>query len=220
MRTIFGIGLVTALARCGASADRALSGTAPEGASDIYAIDSQGRTSHADSATGAFTVALEPGASVILYVALADGTVAPLVFDSNRSGGRQSVIPDFEGRIELGQLTIVDRSTQRDGEGSEEANSEDNPLEDVDSDDDGESDVDDDDDDNDGQGDADDDDADGDGHDDDEADQDCDDDGSPDEADSDDDDDGVEDADDDGGCEDGEDDTDAEESEDTGEVED
>lgn len=179
---------------CSGSQEKTLTGVAPQGASDIYAIDTQGRTAHADAATGDFKVVMEPGAPMVLFVAMADGSIAPLTFDADASGTRQSRIPDFTGTVALGQVSIVDLTAQRDGEGTVEAESEENPLDAVDSDDDGESDHADADDDNDGEGDDADADDDGDGEDDDDQDLDADDDGSPDEADSDDDDDGTEDA--------------------------
>jgi hypothetical protein len=214
MRKLFGAGIaLIALVGCGSSG-RALEGKAPADVTDIYAIDSQGRTAHADTATGDFHVDLAPGASDVLFVALADGTIAPLVFDANADGARQSRIPDFTGTVQLGQLTLVDLSGQRNGEGTEEAESEENPLDAIDSDDDGEADFADGDDDDDGQEDGDDADSDGNGDDDDDEDLDSDDDGSPDEADSDDDNDGTDDADDDDGEED---DDDGEEGDDDGE---
>lgn len=231
MRNTWVLGLMAAvMVGCsGESADRALRGSAPDGATDIFAIDTAGRAAHADATSGEFTVALEPGAPVVLFVALADGTIAPLTFD-NGLGGRQSRIPDFSGTVDLGQLTVVDLSGQRNGEGTVEAESEENPLDGIDSDDDGESDLEDTDDDDDGSDDDEDADDDGDGEDDDEQDLDADDDGSPDAADDDDDDDGIEDesdedhqdADDDGveDSEDADDDNDGEDdagSEDDGE---
>lgn len=196
---------------CAGSQEKTLTGVAPQGASDIYAVDTQGRTAHADAATGDFKVVMEPGAPMVLFVAMADGSIAPLTFDADAAGTRQSRIPDFTGTVDLGQLTIVDLTTQRDGEGTVEADSEENPLDGIDSDDDGESDLDDADDDGDGEGDDDDSDDDGDGEDDDDQDLDSDDDGSPDEADSDDDDDGTEDAEDSDDDGDGVDDDDGEE---------
>jgi hypothetical protein len=193
---------------CAGSQEKTLTGTAPQGAADIYAIDTQGRTAHADATSGAFSVVMEPGAPMVLFVAMDDGSIAPLTFDADAAGTRQSRIPDFTGTIDLGQLSIVDLTTQRDGQGTVEAESEENPLDEIDSDDDGEADREDADDDGDGEEDGDDEDDDGDGEDDDEQDLDSDDDGSPDEADSDDDDDGVEDdedSDDDGEDADGED---------------
>jgi hypothetical protein len=192
MRQVQVLSLLFALAGCGAQGGREIHGVAPEGVSDIYAMDTQGRTAHADATSGEFSVALEPGAPAVLFFQREDGVVAPLVFDDGH-GGTQSVIPDFEGTVELGQVSIVDRTAARDGEGDVTAESEENPLDDVDSDDDGESDSEDEDDDDDGVEDESDDDDDGDGEDDDESDLDEDDDGDPDESDDDDDNDGVDD---------------------------
>ncbi len=199
---------------CSGSQEKTLTGVAPQGATDIYAIDTQGRTAHADAATGDFKVTMEPGAPMVLFVAMADGSIAPLTFDSNSAGTRQSRIPDFTGTVALGQVSIVDLTAQRDGQGTVEAESESNPLDSVDSDEDGESDLSDADDDGDGEGDDVDADDDGNGQDDSAEDMDSDDDGSPDEADSDDDDDGTEDAED--ADDDGDGTPDAEESDGSG----
>ena len=189
---LIGLSFIAACSSSSSTSDRSIQGVAPAGATDIYAIDTQGRSAHADVVTGEFHVDLEAGAPVVLFFATADGQVAPLVF-SNGHGGTQSVIPDFSGAVTLGQITIVDGALAKTDSTAPTAASEQNPLETVDSDGDGTADLSDEDDDGDGTADTEDADVDGDGTDDDDSDLDLDDDGRPDECDEDDDGDGEDD---------------------------
>ncbi|MDP2342378.1 MAG: hypothetical protein Q8O67_15590 [Deltaproteobacteria bacterium] len=166
---------------------RALLGTAPAGSSEVLVVDTDGQAFRASpEADGAFRVAILSRLPVTVFV-VADETRVLRV--ASTSGGAPSLttLPAWDGPISTAQLSTA---------GASDVEAEDNPLEQIDSDDDGESDLEDADDDDDGESDDVDGDDDGSGADDDDEDLDSDDDGAPDLCDDDDDDDGIADADD------------------------
>jgi hypothetical protein len=184
--------LVAGLVACGADPEgRSLVGQMPAEASAVYALETTGRRVDGAVDGGAFSLSLTPGSPAIV-VFEADGQPYVLQFARDASGATETVIPDFDGEVDLGVVTLQGAAF-RDGHAEEWAESETNPLEEVDSDDDGDSDYEDEDDDDDGIDDDEDDDDDGDGEDDDDQDLDSDDDGDPDCSDDDDDDDGIDD---------------------------
>jgi hypothetical protein len=150
---------LASLVACGSS-ERALEGTAPADAARVTVIDAAGGRFVAEGA-GAFRIGLPADGHVALFVERTDGVVAPLVFENGV--GSQSDIPVFAGTIDLGALQIVDPAALARGGGDATAESENNPLDSVDSDDEGASDLEDEDDDNDGDDDDSDEDDDGDG---------------------------------------------------------
>ncbi|MEW5852636.1 MAG: hypothetical protein AB2A00_27880 [Myxococcota bacterium] len=153
------------------------------------------------AADGTFSLQLPRGARYVVSAESGGRLVATLKYPANASGQRTALLPvaaaptsgqALEDETDLGQVT---------DEGTGEASTENNPLEQEDSDQDGTSDYADDDDDGDGQDDAEDEDDDNSGAADDDEDHDQDDDGDIDGLDEDDDGDGemdVADADDDG----------------------
>jgi hypothetical protein len=184
--------LVAGMVACGADPEgKSLVGRMPADASGVYALDTQGHRVDGRVQGDSFSLALTPGVPAIVLFE-AGGLPHVLQFERDAAGNVETLIPDFTGEIDLGAVTL-ESALLRDGEAEEWAESENNPLDEVDSDDDGESDLDDEDDDDDGESDDEDGDDDGDGEDDDDQDLDSDDDGSPDCADDDDDDDGVDD---------------------------
>ena len=165
-----------ALAACSAdnqnvkteTATRALTGTLDTatlgGLSRIIAIDTrEGAYDATVDPNGAFTVEVPVGRSVVLYVL--DETLTPVRevhFDAG-GGARTSVLPVAGAPAGAADDTAVSLGRVHGVEGVEdEADCEDNPLEDVDSDDDGVDDLEDSDDDGDDIEDAADDDDDGD----------------------------------------------------------
>jgi hypothetical protein len=198
---------------------RALEGTAPSSIVSVFAIDTRGRTTRTTPSDGAFRLVIDSDRPVHLFLEDAAGNLALLGFPNSSTGERQSAIPVANQTVAMGALSVGD--SDADGE-EDDADAEENPLGQIDSDDDGEADLDDEDDDDDGTDDAEDEDHDDSGESDDDEDLDSDDDGECDLDDDDDDNDGVDDEDDedeaddaDGdGVEDGEDEDDDNDGED------
>jgi hypothetical protein len=172
----------------GDDAGRALLGTAPAGSTEVLVIDTEGAAFRAvPSADGAFRVAIASTRPVSVFVVGAADTRVLRVASTSGEAPSQTALPAWSGEVSTAQLSTA---------GDTDVEAEENPLDQIDSDEDGESDLADDDDDNDGDSDDDDSDDDGFGDDDDAEDLDSDDDGAPNLVDEDDDDDGVADDDD------------------------
>ena len=173
------------------AAGRVLVGTLPEGVSAVFTLDTDGAATFGEIDGSGFSITVSGDQPVAVFVHSGD-LLLPLQFERSAGGALTNMIPDFSGTIDLGAVSLVTAAAFRDAN-EDYAESENNPMDEVDSDGDGESDYDDADDDDDGVDDDDDADDDGDGEDDDDQDLDSDDDGNPDLSDEDDDDDGIED---------------------------
>lgn len=165
MRSMW-MAMAALLVGCGSSADRVLTGELPAEATGVYAVDASGARADGEVDGSSFRIALSGGA--VRVVVDVDGTPYELRFPSTAGGSAdRSTIPDFAGEVELGALTLHTGGVRATTGGDDWAESEENPLAQVDSDEDGEDDFEDEDDDDDGTDDEDDDDDDGDGEDDD-----------------------------------------------------
>lgn len=205
----FAVPLFTAaaLSACAAPAPRSIQGTAPSGAVGVMAIDVEGATTQTEPAADG-TWRLEPmgKAPYHVFVTDADGQIRVMKFSGTAIGpADHTMIPQDDGAITVAQLSTCD--CDADGEEDDDAlEAGENPLGQIDTDDDGATDDADSDDDGDGTSDDADSDDDGDGTSDDDQDLDEDSDGSLDPIDDDDDGDGVDDdgdeEDEDGGADD------------------
>ena len=165
MRLLSRVFVAAALVPLAACADaatpdaRALSGTAPAGAEELLVIDADGAAFRATpAADGSYRIVVSSTRPVTLF-AIEAGTTRALRVASTPGGAPDlTTLPAWEGEVSTAQLSTA----------GDDVRAEDNPLEQIDSDDDGESDLEDDDDDNDGDDDDEDDDDDDDGIDDDE----------------------------------------------------
>lgn len=165
MRTMW-MAMAAMMVGCGSSADRSLTGELPAEATGVYAMDASGAKTQGTVDGSAFAIALAPGA--VRVVVDVDGVPYELRFPSTAGGAADHTnIPDFTGEVALGVLTLHSAGMRAATGGDDWAESEENPLAQVDSDDDGEDDLADEDDDDDGVDDVDDEDDDGDGEDDD-----------------------------------------------------
>ena len=172
------------------TAERALTGTAPAGSNRVLVVDADGAAFSAAVGTdGSFRVAIDSLRPVSVFVVGADTRVLRVAATAGAAPSLTS-LPAWQGEVSTAQMSTCD--CNEDGV-DEEVEAAENPLDQIDSDDDGTANSEDDDDDNDGDNDDGDVDSDGDGHDDDDDDLDSDDDGRPDLCDDDDDNDGAQD---------------------------
>lgn len=194
MRQLTFVAATALFAGCAAPAPRAVEGRAPGGAVEVMAIDTEGRaTTTAPAEDGSFRL-LPPGTRPYhLFVTDGEGAVRVVKFRAAATGpAEQTLVPQTEGSVAVAQLSTCD--CDEDGEEDQDAlEPEENPLAQLDTDDDGTADDADSDDDGDGAADDADSDDDGDGAADDGEDLDEDSDGTPDLIDEDDDGDGIDD---------------------------
>ena len=186
---------VTALASCAApnqpvgDEGRTLTGTAPAGTNQIVAVDADGLSFAAvPAADGAFSLKIDSTRPISLFLT---GTTIKVLKMSASPGApaAETLIPDWNGTVTTAQMSTCDC----DEDGADDADAavaEENPLEQIDTDEDGDADFDDADDDDDGEADDEDGDRDGSGEDDDGERHDDDHDGRPNMCDDDDDNDG------------------------------